>query len=220
MLDRGRRPGAVKWRFTGALVALVATACDRTADPAPPPPVASVSSAVSSAPTRAAEPVPPFRKFELQPWQSVHNDAKPVMPPESLVGPARVWVNQERPRQKKNPKWQTVDGRKAVELELASDGRWRCILNPLEIRARPDEDEAKVEAWHVQRSVLCSSDGWKTWTEHPHVDLVNPDGEKQASMSEQTEIFLRELVGGRTRETTIVVRTGTIAPKSGSSGKD
>jgi hypothetical protein len=193
--------------FTRAVsTALVTTAliagCDKGETQAP-------SSAASvSAPAASVEPPhsPPFQRFVFEPWKSGRKDIAPVAPPESLLAAWRVFVNQEKPRQKKNPQWRSIPPKDAVELEMEPGTAFRCIVNPLEVQARPTEDDDGVDAWVLTRKILCSGDGWKTWTESPHQVVVPKEG-KVTRTIEQTEVLLREPLGDKTRETTILMRS-------------
>jgi hypothetical protein len=169
---------------------------------------ASASAVASSSASAAAEAVaaPPFEKFELEPWKSPRKGIDPVAPPEGLLTTWRVFVNQERPRQKKNPRWIPLPPREAVTLPMAEDGRFRCIVNPLRVQARPNDDDSGVDAWILTRSVLCSGNGWRTWTDSPHQVVVLPEGKRTRTI-EQTDVLLREPIDGKTRETTIILRS-------------
>jgi hypothetical protein len=194
---------ASKARITASalLIGALATACSKTEPRSGP--VASSSASATRA--DAAHP-PPFEKFELAPWKSPREKIAPVAPPGSLLETWRVFVNQERPRQKKNPRWISLPPREGVTLPMAEDGRFRCIVNPLRVQARPNDDLSGVDAWVLMRSVLCSGDGWRTWTDSPHQVVVLPDGKRTATI-EQTDVLLREPIDGKVRETTIILRS-------------
>jgi hypothetical protein len=129
----------------------------------------------------------------------------PLAPPDSLLAPWRIFVNQERPRQKKNPRWAPLPSKEAVTVAMPEGSAYECIVNPLVIKAQPNEKADGIEAWALSRGVLCSKDGWHAWTESLHQAFVTPDGERKEP-AEQTIILLRERTGKDVRETTVVLR--------------
>ena len=74
---------------------------------------------------------PPAEQFDVQ-LELPPKPGKPVpVTPPSVLGPARVWINQETPRQEKAPEWRVFPAKEAAMLDLSPDGRWRCLVNPL-----------------------------------------------------------------------------------------
>jgi hypothetical protein len=125
-------------------------------------------------------------------------------PPEAALKPWQVWVNQERPRQKRNPRWNAHDAKASVDLELEPGTSFRCLLNPVRLSAR-SEETGEVEAWSVWRSVRCSSDGWTTHVEAQLTIEVTGDGTWPERI-EPAPLFLRETVDGKPREISIALR--------------
>jgi hypothetical protein len=78
-------------------------------------------------------------------------------PPDAALEPFRVWVNQETPRQKKNPEWQLVPAKEGKVLDMAPDGNWSCLVNPSKAFGKIDEDRSVVH-WTMSRTLRCSSD--------------------------------------------------------------
>jgi hypothetical protein len=133
-------------------------------------------------------------------------DAPPVPPPESLLEPWRVFVKQERPRQKKNARWRSVPAKDGVELAMPPDSRFRCIVNPLELTPQPAENLRSVAAWMLIRRVRCSNDGWASWTESSFARLVLADGSSKDAV-DHVEVLLREVMDDSSiRETTVLLR--------------
>ena len=85
-------------------------------------------------------------------------------PPERVLAPFRVWINQETPRQKKTPEWRTFPAKDGVVLDMAPDGNWSCLLNPARVFGQIDED-GSVTHWTTSRTLRCSNDQWKTSVE-------------------------------------------------------
>jgi len=128
------------------------------------------------------------------------------VPPDATLQPWSVWINQERPRQAKNPKWESYDAKTGATLELPKEGKWRCVLSPVHVFGRLDERGA-VADWTASRRVRCSADAFQTFVETVVRALYEPDGsltqvESPAAMS------LEEVVQGQARFTAVVLRAG------------
>jgi hypothetical protein len=129
---------------------------------------------------------------------------KPVPePPPKALEAWRVWVNQEQPRQKKNPVWIDVPGNETRVLDMAEDGRWRCVVNPVRLRGQADED-GSVEAWALSRTARCSSDGWKTHVESLVRTTLDATG-KLLQADPIAPIFLNDVVDGQPRRTIVLL---------------
>jgi hypothetical protein len=204
----------LKLRVAAFSCVLALGAC-RSSDSVPSDEAKGALSAARPAPSAPGAPSafaaePPLEAFRLEPWVSPRKGIDPVTPPESLLRPWRAFVNQERPRQKKNPRWQSLPPKEAVFLEMQGESAFRCLVNPLEIGARTDEDETEVEAWVLMRRMRCSSDGWATWAQVEHTVLVDLDG-KERPLIDHGELFLRERrEGAPPRETTVFLRSDEI----------
>jgi hypothetical protein len=67
--------------------------------------------------------------------------------------------------QRKTPRWQPLSARAAVELEMPPRSSFRCVVAPLRVEPEGDDTGAGLESWHLKRSVLCSADAFRTWSE-------------------------------------------------------
>jgi hypothetical protein len=125
------------------------------------------------------------------------------VPPERALLPFRVWVNQETPRQKKTPEWRTIPAKEGVVLDMAPDGNWSCLVNPVKVLGKNDEDGV-VAHWTTSRTLRCSSDGWKTSVEGLVRVGYAPDG-KRGETDPKAVFHLRDVVGGAPRFTVVVL---------------
>jgi hypothetical protein len=124
-------------------------------------------------------------------------------PPDAALEPFRVWVNQETPRQKKNPEWQAVPAKEGKILDLAADGNWRCLVNPAKVFGKIDEDRT-VTHWTVSRTLRCSSDNWRTSTEGLVRVGYAPDGTR-GEVDPRAAFYLKDIVAGVPRVTVVVM---------------
>jgi hypothetical protein len=125
------------------------------------------------------------------------------VPPDAALEPFRVWVNQETPRQKKNPEWQTIPAKEGRVLDMAADGNWSCLVNPVKVFGKIDEDRT-VAHWTTSRTLRCSSDNWKTAIEGVVRVGYAPDG-KRGDTDPRAAIYLKDNVGGAPRSTVVVL---------------
>jgi hypothetical protein len=138
-----------------SVVALLSCACGQK-PAAPPEPAAPQVQAV----------VQPL-KFEFKapaPFKS-NDGSKVVQPPDLDAETWRVMVNQNEPMQFKNPQWQPVPARETVELQMTPGWKYRCVVPPIEVKAQGNEWGTDLEAWLFKRSLLCSNDDFKSWSE-------------------------------------------------------
>src|SRR5262245_35638131 len=63
-------------------------------------------------------PAPKFEPFEVQLELPPKPGQPAASPPDGALRPWRVWVNQERPRQKKAPQWQPVAAKEGALLDM------------------------------------------------------------------------------------------------------
>jgi hypothetical protein len=124
-------------------------------------------------------------------------------PPDAALEPFRVWVNQETPRQKKNPEWQLVPAKEGKVLDMAPDGNWSCLVNPSKAFGKIDEDRSVVH-WTMSRTLRCSSDNWKTAIEGVVRVGYAPDG-KRGEADPRAAFYLKDTVAGAPRSTTVVL---------------
>jgi hypothetical protein len=154
----------------------------------------------SAAPPRG---MPPLDKFEVE-LELPTPPGKPApVPPEAALAPFRVWVNQETPRQKKNPEWRSIPAKEGLILDMATDGRWSCLVNPVRLFAKFD-DEAEVMHWTTSRTLRCSSDQWKTNVEGLVRVGYAPDG-KRLESDPRAAFHLKDFVAGQPRVTAVVL---------------
>jgi hypothetical protein len=157
---------------------------------------------------------PPFEPFAVELNVPVPAGKPAPTPPPKALEAWRVWVNQEQPRQKKNPKWVAVPGRESRILDMAADGRWRCIVNPVRLRGQVDDD-GTIEAWLASRTARCSSDGWKTHVES-HVRAMLDATGKVTQADTMAPLFLNDVVDGQPRRTIVLLAAlGTPPARSG-----
>ncbi len=163
------------------------------------------------APAPALQPAPslapPTKAFVApQAWRSKGKPAISVEPPDLTAQTWRVFVEQYAPHQRKTPVWQPLPACEAVELAMPPGSRFRCIANPLSIEPAANAFGTRLSAWLLARSVFCSSDGWRTWTEYPHRVRLLADG--KSKLDYQSDALLRERGGdGAARQTLMVVRS-------------
>jgi hypothetical protein len=146
---------------------------------------------------------PPIGKFEVKYELPKLAAQAPPEPPPSVLRPWRVWVNQERPRQRKNPEWRSFGARDGALLDIAADGKWRCLVNPVSVLGTVGE-RAKLAGWVASRSVRCSSDGWKTNIEAFVRAAFDPGG-NPTEIDSSAALYLNDVVSGQERTTVVVL---------------
>lgn len=165
------------------------------------PKATTIARVASSA--RLPEGVPPLEAFEVKLEVPSAPGAPPPSVPEGALAPFRVWINQETPRQKKTPEWRSFGAKEGLLLDMAADGKWRCLLNPVHLLGRLD-DKLTADHWTASRSLRCSSDGWATFVEA----LVRVGYERDGKFDEadpRSALYLRDNVGGQARVTAVVL---------------
>ena len=125
-------------------------------------------------PAAPAEPAKPQAQAVVQPLRFEFKEpaafksadgAKTVPPPDLDAETWRVLVNQNEPMQLKNPFWQPVPARETVELQMTAGWKYRCMVAPLEVKAQPNEWGTELSAWLFKRTLMCSNDDFKSWSE-------------------------------------------------------
>lgn len=147
--------------------------------------------------------VPPLDAFEVKLEVPSAPGAAPPAVPDGVLGPFRVWINQETPRQKKTPEWRSFGAKEGLVLDMAADGKWRCLLNPVHLLGRLDE-KMTADHWTASRTLRCSSDGWATFVE-ALVRVGYEQGGKLDEADPRSALYLEDTVGGRARVTTVVL---------------
>lgn len=138
--------------------------------------------------------------------------ARAPSPPAPALSPWRVWINQERPRQKKNPQWSAVPAKSGAKLDMAPEGHFRCVLTPVSLFAH-QESETEVKTWTATRAVRCSSDGFRTNVESRLVVDVSPTGEVTLPPEREPSLLLHDVVAGQNTETVVALAFGSESPR-------
>lgn len=146
---------------------------------------------------------PPLGTFEVT-FELPPKPGQPApTPPDAALRPWRVWINQELPRQKKNPEWRPYAAKDGALLDVATDGKWRCLMTPARLFAKFD-DRKKVAEWTSSRNVRCSSDGWRTHVETLVRCRFAPDG-KPTTSDPPGAMYLNDVVNQEPRTTVVVL---------------
>jgi len=155
---------------------------------------------------RAAPALPAFAFEPPRAWQSKSPGVPPVQPPEPSEETWRVLVSQNRPLQSKTPHWQAVPATRTVELEMPEASVFSCVVPPLQITSESNTFGTRLDAWNLARSLRCSADGFRTWTEAVHHARRLPDGTRESGPN--TGVLLRERAGdGSAREISVLLRS-------------
>lgn len=147
--------------------------------------------------------MPPLDKYTVSSDLPPGPGASLPVPPEGALEPFRFWINQETPRQKKAPEWRSIPAKEGLTVEMAADGKWRCLVNPAQVFGKVDDDR-KVAFWTTSRVVRCSSDQWATYVEGLVRVGYGPDG-KREKVDPPAALYLRDTVNGQPRVTVVVL---------------
>ncbi|MET0341022.1 MAG: hypothetical protein ABW252_08465 [Polyangiales bacterium] len=155
----------------------------------------------------AARSAPPVAGFVApRAWKPTWGDGPPVAPPDLDAETWRVFVNQFEPIQRETPTWQALPAREAITLRMPEGSRHQCVASPLEVVAQPDDFGSKLERWLLSRTVVCSSDGFATWSSHPHRVAIDADGTRRVLA--RTDALLQERArDGAVRESYVALRS-------------
>jgi hypothetical protein len=145
----------------------------------------------------------PFQEFTVTHEIPPAKGQPAAVPPEGALRPWRVWVNQEYPRQKKAPAWRSVDAKQGSFVDLAEDGKWRCLVNPVHVVGKANE-RGKIASWVVTRSVRCSADGFRTSVEGRVLAAFDADG-RETQTTPSAPLYLSDTVAGQRRFTAVVL---------------
>jgi hypothetical protein len=184
------------------LSALVALGCgSRTEVASKPPPAVEQNEREQ----RAGKP-PSFTFAPPTAWHSRRAGAPAVEPPDLARETWSVLVNQNAPLQAKTPHWQALPAGETVELQMPEASSFRCIAAPLQVSSHANVLGTELKAWLFERHVLCSSDGWRSWSEAVHRVRVPIGGERV--VGEDAGLLLREQdATGRVRQTYVLLRS-------------
>ena len=187
------------------LAACCAIGCQKPA-PAPQPEAAEQKALSAAAPQPQAALKPPQLPFQAPaPWVS-RKGGDPVQPPDVDAQVWRAFVTQNQPLQIKTPKWQSLAPRETVEVAMPEISKFRCVVTPLAIVADTNDFNTKLKAWVLTRRLLCSDDGWHSWTEYSHTTRILPDGTTE--MQSVPQALLREREADESiRETFVLLRS-------------
>jgi len=150
---------------------------------------------------------PPIARFVAPAtWHPTWGKGPAVEPPDLDGETWRVFVNQFEPIQRETPAWQALPARAAVELKMPPGSRHRCVVSPLEVVAQPDDFGAKLEHWLLVRTMVCSSDGFASWSSYPHRVALGTDGSRRVIT--HTDALLHEHEkDGSARESAVTLRS-------------
>jgi hypothetical protein len=187
-------------------VAAVVLGCGPRVEVAATQPAAAQPAAAAHAEAKLAITPPAFTFTPPQPWHSKRASAPPVDAPDLTHEAWRALVNQNAPIQAKTPHWQALPAGETVELQMPPDSRFRCIAPPLEVTPQTNTLRTELKAWRMARRVLCSSDGWHSWTESTLRVRQVVAGERE--IGDDAGLLLREQdTGGRVRQTFVLLRS-------------
>jgi hypothetical protein len=144
--------------------------------------------AAQPAAARYVAPITPF--VAPQPWRSRRPDLAPVAPPDLMQHTWYAFVEQYEPHQIKTPVWQPLPAAEAAEIEMPPGGTIRCFAQPLKLEPDVNAFGTKLLGWVLSRNIVCSGDGWRSWTEYPHRVRLQPDGTR--TVEYRSEGWLRE----------------------------
>ena len=180
---------------------LACAACSGPAPaPAPQPPPPSAAKAEVVLPTQAFE--------APKPWTPLRGGGAPVSPPPISELTWQVFVEQYEPHQKPTPEWQPLPAAETVEVKMPAGSRIRCIAPPLRISPEPNDFGSELEAWFLAREVLCSSDGFQTFSAHPYRMHLGVDGKREVDY--RSDGLLRE----RAADGTIIHTAVSLRPEA------
>lgn len=177
-------------RTAAPLAWLMCAACSGGSPAVPPSAAKSVEMKLQplAAGQSYALPTTPF--VVPQPWKPTQGKGPAVLPPQAADHTWYVYVEQYEPRQKPTPQWQPLPAAETVEVKMPPGSSLRCIVPPLSIAPEPEESGFSLESWFLAREVLCSGDGFRTFSAHPFRMRLMPDGKRE--LVERSDGWLRE----------------------------
>jgi hypothetical protein len=150
---------------------------------------------------------PPIVAFEPpQAWRSRRPDAAPIAPPDLSQHTRYAFVEQYEPHQVKTPIWQPLPASEATEIAMPPGSTFRCIALPLKLEPDANTFGTQLLGWLLSRNIVCSSDGWRSWTDYPHRVRLRPDGTR--TVEYRSEGWLRErMADGTIRRAWLALRS-------------
>jgi hypothetical protein len=203
-----RQSRDVLWVVLGQL-ALVH--CGSRAERAAPPSAAAPTNLVAAprpavAEASAAHRPPSIPFVAPQAWHSKRADQAPVAPPDLGLETWRALVTQNQPLQVQTPLWQPLAAEQTVELTMPAGSRFRCVVTPLQVKAGANPFGTKLKYWSLARSLLCSPDGFRSWTEYPYSGHLMADGSRD--LPAKSIAWLREWDADQhERQTFVIMRS-------------
>lgn len=200
----------LKWIALGLALAHCGS---RAEPPAPPQPRAAPLETTAPPPGAVpAAPAPPqLRPPEVpfkapEPWQSRKKDAPPIPPPDVDTEVWRAFVNQNEPIQIKTPVWQLLPPRETVALAMPAVSKFACVVTPLSMVSDANDFNTKLKGWVLSRTLLCSNDGWHSWTEYAHSAKIAAEGTREMFSVPQATLRERE-ADSSVRQTYVLLRS-------------
>jgi hypothetical protein len=158
----------------------------------------------ASVPAHAAPPSVAF--VAPKTWKSWREGVQPVAPPDLTKETWRVFANRELPIQRETPLWQPLAADERVDLQMPVGSTYRCVVDPVEVTPQVNDWGTELLGWDLVRKLLCSGDGWQTWSEYPHRLQLSIDGTRNVAYA--SEAALRErTVSGEVYQTTVLLRS-------------
>jgi hypothetical protein len=191
-MSRSSRALASCWAVA-ALAALCGCAREqRSAEPA-------------SAPATTRPPLPIAAFVAPEPFVPRLGDAEPVAPLDLSRETWRIFVERDAPLQRRTPRWQALPAERAVQVTMPAPSRFECHVTPAEVTAVTDDYATELRGWRILRSLVCSRDGFASWTQHPHRVRVELSGEREVEIP--THAYLRERIGDAEHHIRIILRS-------------
>jgi hypothetical protein len=147
---------------------------------------------------------PPIDAYVAPEWKSFKGNV--FHPPDAANHPWRVMTLQEKPRPKKNPLWRTLKPDEGVELDMPAGSRFRCVASPVDFQVVLEEIPRAPEGWSLLRTLRCSNDGWRTWSQAAISEFYDQEGKPGEKSSRQAELNLRDVIAGKPVDITMLLR--------------
>lgn len=142
----------------------------------------------------------PFRPRDLQ-----GGGTELVAPPDLAQETWRIFVERDEPLQRPTPRWQALPANRAVEVAMPAPSAFECHVTPAEVTPVTNDYGTELRGWTILRSLLCSRDGFASWTQHPHRLRIDRNGERRVEIA--THAYLRERVDEATHAIRIILRS-------------
>lgn len=148
---------------------------------------------------------PPFEKFEPAEYRPpVH--APVIAAPQGVRNAWRVEMLQTNPRPFKNPTWTKIPIEAAGLIEMPAGSSFRCLYNPVKVRATSDESLKEVATWHAVREVWCSNDDFRTHSAAALLVTYDRAGVAVRATNSEARLELFDVIDGRPTWISILLR--------------